>query len=160
MAYRRSGRRNFIFFSECLRPMFIKKQKLCKCGCGNYANIGKKFIWGHNTNPSKGTGKKAEINFCQCGCGKQLKPYRRFIKGHELKCRPAWNKGLTKIVDKSMAKISQSLLGNTPWNKNKKMSEDLNRRNSETQKRLWKDSSYRKNNLNHTYLITKLILRH
>jgi hypothetical protein len=50
---------------------------LCECGCGEYANGGRRFISGHNAERSDKVSEK-----CECGCGKWASPGKRFIVGH------------------------------------------------------------------------------
>lgn len=56
---------------------------LCECGCGDYANPGYRFIFGHNhrkpTPPQQ---------LCECGCGGYASPGKRFISGHNGCKRP------------------------------------------------------------------------
>ena len=57
-----------------------KESNLCECGCGDYAEPGKKYIHGHNRRKPK-----TEPTLCECGCGDYAKPGNRYINGHNRK---------------------------------------------------------------------------
>lgn len=59
--------------------------------------------------------KIKRVKLCECGCGEIVNPGRRFILGHARKNKPMSEDHKRKIGDAN--KIS--LLGNTPWNKEK-----------------------------------------
>ena len=62
----------------------------CRCGCGKLANVGKKFLPGHNRklNPCPTRRKKirrVKRVYCECGCGQIVSNNKKFIKGHNMR---------------------------------------------------------------------------
>ena len=105
-----------------------KPIQLCECGCGEYANYGKKYIHGHNgilnageNNPAK----RPEVR----------EKNRQWHLGKE-----PWNKGLTKETDERVMQASNSI--NNYW----KIEENRKKKSEETQK-LWANNKYRNNHL-------------
>jgi len=80
------------------------ERKLCKCGCGEYANTGRKFIKNHSSRLQKKKPKPTST-LCECGCGEYAKPGNRFIYGHNFK--------VIKKTKEHKAKISAALRGRT-----------------------------------------------
>jgi len=114
------------------------KRNLCECGCGGYANLGRRYIKGHNNKGKKVSeetiqkqketkkiskeireGKKPvpELPFCECGCGGRVaKLGNRFINGHNQRGKPSpmkgkipWNKDKTKENDNILKIVSEKV---------------------------------------------------
>ena len=61
--------------------------KLCECGCGNFANPGKRYIKDHWVQKNKVQKNKSEssVQLCECGCGETPKSGKIYCYGHYIK---------------------------------------------------------------------------
>ncbi len=60
-----------------------KEIKYCECGCGEYVNPNRKYIYGHAPRkPGWQNRQDLTIYKCACGCGKETSPGSKYIHGH------------------------------------------------------------------------------
>ena len=60
----------------------MEKEKLCECGCGEYAKPGNRYINGHQNRGKEYWKSQGEPKLCECGCGNYTKPGNKYINGH------------------------------------------------------------------------------
>ena len=114
---------------------YLKEAPLCKCGCGKKVNWSKeKKVWhkyvvrSHSNRGENYLGFLEESPFCSCGCGekttwnKKRKIWNEYVTHHNFRgkgkvpwnkdkkgLQVAWNKGLTKEIDKRVAKYAENV---------------------------------------------------